>query len=158
MWAGKQQQQPSCGPASPSVCLRPCLPQAGCPHWMERCQGNVLPRCQGKAGLGKGPRTGGECVALGGKGSSWGLVGAGAGQGDVGPGWDVPLSLLSLGGEIQGGRDGEEEGKLTQISSSPPQCSSQLGQVLVSCWGALGEDLECPSPQSPRAVPQTPPG
>lgn len=70
----RQPQGLLCTPAFPHQ-----LPQAGCLCWTERYQGNLPPRHQGKAALGKGVWAVGAHVALGGRGSYWGLEELGQG-------------------------------------------------------------------------------
>lgn len=74
-----------------------------------------------------------------------GLGGAGAGHRDVGPGWDVSLSLCCIAVVLQGGREGEREGKrrsLDLLHTSPVLKVVQvrhLGQALASCQGLWGK-------------------
>jgi len=148
---GQRASQPQVLPCTPaSSCW---ITQAGCSCWRERCQGNLLPRHQGKA-WAEGPGQG-ECMwcewerlQLGG-GRSW------TGQRGVGPGWAVPLSLVPCGGGLWGGVEGGMESSRTSsdlLHTSPllrlgrMRC---LGQALVSCQGALGIDLIFPRPLKP---------
>lgn len=98
-------------------------------------------------------------MALGGRSSSWGLAGGGTGQRDVGLGQDVHLSMcfwrMAPGGK--GGRE-SRRGNLDLFCTFPVIKLGQVryhGWALMTCWKSLGEELVCPSPLIPHALPQT---
>lgn len=119
----RQPQGLFCTPAFPHQ-----LPQAGCLCWTERYQGNLPPRHQGKAALGKGCGSGSAC------GFGWerlllGLGGAGAGHRYVDPSCDVSLSLCCIVGGLQGGREGGMKEKPPPYLPSAQAGSSQAPGV-----------------------------
>lgn len=136
----------------------PCTP--ACPRQTAhagrgRSGGTSRPGTRGRQAWAQGPGQGecawlwlGERLQLG-LGRSWGRTerwGAGPGCAPI----SVPPWRWAPGRE--GGRAGGEA-LLDLLSTSPVL---KLSSDELS--GSLGEELECPSPQSPRAVPQTPPG
>lgn len=84
----------------------------------------------------------------------------GSGQRDLGPGWDVPLSLHCLGCGLQGGREGEIESRTESphlLHISPVLKLGQvgcLGRALASFWGPLGEELHTQDTQAPMLSPK----